>query len=107
MPPHLTFEQMEAGSDTTSSTLLTFVLAMTQYPEIMSKAHEEVDRVCGNDRSPTFDDLQNLKYLNACMNEVGHNRSRQVSETQQILTYVDPTMATDRTRRNPSYVDPG
>ncbi|GKZ48832.1 hypothetical protein AbraIFM66951_001073 [Aspergillus brasiliensis] len=60
---------MEAGSDTTSSTLLTFVLAMTQYPEILCKAQEEVDHVCGNDRSPTFDDLEDLPYLNACMNE--------------------------------------
>jgi cytochrome P450 len=64
---------MEAGSDTTSSTLLSFVLAMTQHPEVLRKAQEEVDRVCGSDRSPTFDDVRKLAYLNACMNEVsGH-----------------------------------
>lgn len=61
---------MEAGSDTTSSTLLIFVLAMTQYPEILKKAQEEVDRICGSDRSPTFDDIEQLEYLSACMNEV-------------------------------------
>ncbi|KAJ6003138.1 hypothetical protein N7451_005685 [Penicillium sp. IBT 35674x] len=60
---------MEAGSDTTSSTLLAFVLAMTQYPEILKKAQEEVDHVCGSDRSPTFDDIGKLEYLSACMNE--------------------------------------
>lgn len=61
---------MEAGSDTTSSTLLAFVLAMTQYPEILKKAQDEVDHVCGSDRSPTFDDIGQLEYLSACMNEV-------------------------------------
>lgn len=76
---------MEAGSDTTSSTLLTFVLAMTQHPGLLKKAQEEVDRVCGNDRSPTFDDLEKLTYLNACMNEVSHSKIGQFLAMQQAL----------------------
>ncbi|KAJ5115783.1 hypothetical protein N7456_000131 [Penicillium angulare] len=60
---------MEAGSDTTSSTLLTFVLAITQYPDVLKRGQEEIDRVCGSDRSPSFDDLDHLEYLKACMNE--------------------------------------
>lgn len=62
---------MEAGSDTTSSTLLMFVLAMTQNPEVLRKAQEEVDGICSSERSPTFDDIGQLEYLSACMNEVG------------------------------------
>lgn len=61
---------MEAGSDTTSSTLLCFVLAMTQYPIVLEKAQQEVDRVCGSSRSPDFKDITKLDYLRACMNEV-------------------------------------
>ncbi|KAI5456084.1 cytochrome P450 [Mariannaea sp. PMI_226] len=61
---------MEAGSDTTSSTLLSFILAMTQHPEILNKAQQEVDQVCGVERSPNFEDLSSLKYLRCCMNEV-------------------------------------
>lgn len=61
---------MEAGSDTTSATLLTFVLAMTQHPESLKALQTELDRVCGTDRSPNFDDLDQLKYTRACMNEV-------------------------------------
>ena len=61
---------MEAGSDTTSSTLLSFVLAVIQQPEILKKAQTEIDAVCGTDRSPTPDDLSNLPYLKACMTEV-------------------------------------
>ncbi|KAJ5305888.1 hypothetical protein N7508_004903 [Penicillium antarcticum] len=53
---------MEAGSDTTSSTLLAFVLAMAQHPEILKQAQKEVDRVCGIDRSPNFDDIEKLEY---------------------------------------------
>ncbi|KAJ5813588.1 uncharacterized protein N7503_000338 [Penicillium pulvis] len=60
---------MEAGSDTTSSTLLTFVLAMTQNPGVLRKAQEEVDRICSSEKSPTFDDIGQLEYLSACMNE--------------------------------------
>ncbi|KAJ6090116.1 hypothetical protein N7486_008931 [Penicillium sp. IBT 16267x] len=60
---------MEAGSDTTSSALLTFVLAMTQHPESLKTLQAELDRVCGTDRSPNFEDLEQLKYTRACMNE--------------------------------------
>ncbi|KAJ5640708.1 hypothetical protein N7528_000333 [Penicillium herquei] len=60
---------MEGGSDTTSSTLLAFVLAMASHPNVLRKAQEELDRVCGNTRSPGFYDLPKLEYMRACMNE--------------------------------------
>ncbi|KAJ5934878.1 hypothetical protein N7466_004425 [Penicillium verhagenii] len=53
---------MEAGSDTTSSALLTFILAMTQHPEALKKMQAELDEVCGTDRSPNFSDLAKLPY---------------------------------------------
>ncbi|KAJ5777836.1 hypothetical protein N7520_001082 [Penicillium odoratum] len=61
---------MEAASDTTSSVLLTFILTMTKYPEIFVKMQAELDRVCGSDRSPNFDDLDQLEYVRACMTEL-------------------------------------
>ena len=61
---------MEAGSDTTSSTLLAFVLAIASNPECLKKAQEEVDRVCGSARSPSFPDMEELEYVRACMTEV-------------------------------------
>lgn len=61
---------MEAGSDTTASTLLSFLLAILKYPEALKKAQEEVDKICGTLRSPTTDDTRDLQYLGACMNEV-------------------------------------
>ena len=61
---------MEAGSDTTSSTLLSFLLGLLQNPEAQKRAQEEVDRCCGTERSPGPEDLENLPYIEACMNEV-------------------------------------
>jgi cytochrome P450 len=61
---------MEAGSDTTASTLLSFLLAMIKYPTEFKKAQEEVDEVCGSSRSPTAEDIDRLPFIKACMHEV-------------------------------------
>jgi len=63
---------MEAGSDTTASTLLSFLLAMIKCPEEFKKAQMEVDQVCGSLRSPTSDDISRLPFIKACMDEVGY-----------------------------------
>ena len=61
---------MEAGSDTTASTLLSFLLAMIKYPHVLKKCQEEVDAVCGLQRSPNIHEVGNLPYLKATMYEV-------------------------------------
>ncbi|KAK7707444.1 hypothetical protein SLS57_009314 [Botryosphaeria dothidea] len=66
---HLCGIFMEAGSDTTASVLLTFVLAMSSHPEVLKKAQEEIDNVCGQDRSPNWDDCQKLTYMSAIISE--------------------------------------
>jgi cytochrome P450 len=60
---------LEAGSDTTSSTLYAFVQVMLLYPEIQRKAQDELDKVVGSERMPTMDDEQSLQYIRACMKE--------------------------------------
>ncbi|KAI0163026.1 cytochrome P450 [Pestalotiopsis sp. NC0098] len=60
---------MEAGSDTSASTLLSFLLAMIKYPAEFKKAQAEVDQVCGPERSPTAEDIDRLPFLKACMDE--------------------------------------
>ncbi|KAK5560797.1 hypothetical protein LTR46_001105 [Exophiala xenobiotica] len=56
---------IEAGTETTSSTLYAFIQAMVIFPEVMKKAQEEVDRVTGPDRLPTMNDEQDLQYIRA------------------------------------------
>lgn len=43
---------------------------MVLCPEIQSKGHEEIDRVIGKDRLPSFTDRDSLPYVNAIVKEV-------------------------------------
>lgn len=43
---------------------------MTLYPEAQNKAREEILRVVGEDRLPTFADRDNLPYVGALVKEV-------------------------------------
>ncbi|KAK5172958.1 uncharacterized protein LTR77_003080 [Saxophila tyrrhenica] len=60
---------LEAGSDTTSSTLYAFVQAMLLYPETQRLAQEQIDKVVGVDRMPTMQDEPNLPYIKCLMKE--------------------------------------
>lgn len=60
---------LEAGSDTTSSTLYAFVQAMLLHPDVQRKAQAEIDHGIGPDRMPVMDDISDLPYVRACMKE--------------------------------------
>lgn len=62
-------------ADTSSSTLISFVLACVAFPEFLPKAWAELDRVVGHERSPDFDDQENLPYINAICSETLRWRS--------------------------------
>jgi cytochrome P450 len=59
---------LEAGSDTTASTLYGFILACIIWPDVQRKM-QEIDRVVGPDHLPTIEDYQNLPYVRACIKE--------------------------------------
>ncbi|KAL4938687.1 hypothetical protein BDV06DRAFT_231598 [Aspergillus oleicola] len=80
---------MEAGSDTTSSTLLSFLLAVLENPTALKRAQEDVDRVCGTERSPTMEDLENLAYIEACMHEILRWRPVAAGGIPHMLTRPD------------------
>ncbi|KEP48417.1 cytochrome P450 family protein [Rhizoctonia solani 123E] len=67
---HIAIALFGAGSDTTVSSLKTFVLAMLLFPECQAKAQDEIDRVIGASRLPTFEDKDRLPYVNNLINEV-------------------------------------
>ncbi|KAJ0312229.1 hypothetical protein COL516b_001301 [Colletotrichum fioriniae] len=60
---------LEAGSDTTASTLTGFVQAMVLHPSVQKQAQEELDRVCGTERLPNMDDWDSMPYIRACIKE--------------------------------------
>jgi cytochrome P450 len=65
----LTSNLIGGGVDTTSGTMISFILAMCVFPEKMRKAQEELDRVVGRDRVPDFSDEANLPYIRAVVSE--------------------------------------
>jgi len=77
-PPELsslTGNLFGAGSDTSSSTLISFILACCAFPKAMKTAQAELDRVIGSSRSPNWDDQPQLPYINAFVKEVLRWRS--------------------------------
>jgi cytochrome P450 len=57
------------GADTTVSSLMTFFLAMSVFPEVQRKAQEELDRVIGSGRLPITSDKIQLPYIEAVVKE--------------------------------------
>ncbi|KAK1542157.1 cytochrome P450 [Colletotrichum paranaense] len=60
---------LEAGSDTTASTLTGFVQAMILHPSVQRQAQDELDRICGTKRLPNMDDWDSMPYIRACVKE--------------------------------------
>ncbi|TFK21463.1 cytochrome P450 [Coprinopsis marcescibilis] len=58
-----------AASDTTTSVIQTFFLAMVCYPQVQRRAQEELDRVLGG-RLPEVKDEPDLPYISAMVKEV-------------------------------------
>lgn len=66
----MTANLIGGGVDTTSSSMISFILAMCVFPDTQKKAQEELDRVVGRDRSPDWSDEASLPYVKALVNEV-------------------------------------
>uniref|UniRef100_D8QER6 Cytochrome P450 n=1 Tax=Schizophyllum commune (strain H4-8 / FGSC 9210) TaxID=578458 RepID=D8QER6_SCHCM len=59
----------QGGTDTTVCTILNFVLAMLDHPEIMKRAQDELDAVLKPGQWPDFDDEERLPYVTAVVKE--------------------------------------
>jgi cytochrome P450 len=60
---------LEGGSETTSLTMNNCIIGMLSNPEVIKKAHDELDRVIGSSRTPTFEDEPNLQYIRQIIKE--------------------------------------
>lgn len=58
-----------AGRDTTASTLSWTLYELCNYPEIWTKLRQQVLEVVGPTRTPTYDDLKSMRYLNHAIDE--------------------------------------
>ncbi|KAJ8584259.1 cytochrome P450 [Rhizopogon salebrosus TDB-379] len=56
--------------ETTTATLMVFLLVMVLYPDVQTRTQAEIDSVVGRDRLPTFEDRASLPYVDAVVREV-------------------------------------
>ncbi|KAM0185131.1 hypothetical protein ACHAPI_012281 [Fusarium lateritium] len=61
---------IEAGSETTSSALNSAILYLSAHPKVQERANEELKKVVGDERSPTFEDEDELPYIRALGKEI-------------------------------------
>ncbi|GJE84276.1 cytochrome P450 pc-3 [Phanerochaete sordida] len=60
---------MIAGRDTTAGTLTVAIYFLSQYPDVLRRLREEILEKVGPTRRPTYDDIREMKYLRAFINE--------------------------------------
>ncbi|KFA76367.1 hypothetical protein S40288_07123 [Stachybotrys chartarum IBT 40288] len=58
-----------AGRDTTASTLSWIIYELSRHPEMVVKLRQEILETIGSERTPSFEDLKNMSYLKAIINE--------------------------------------
>ncbi|KAG1751877.1 cytochrome P450 [Suillus lakei] len=58
-----------AGRDTTASTLTSAIYLLAMHPEFLTRLREEIISKVGLTRGPTYDDIKEMKYLRAVLNE--------------------------------------
>lgn len=58
-----------AGRDTTSTTLSYLLYFMALHPDVMNRLREEVLHMVGSTEHPTYDNLRDMKYMRAVINE--------------------------------------
>ncbi|XP_041852021.1 cytochrome P450 2F2-like [Melanotaenia boesemani] len=59
-----------AGTDTTSNTLLTSFLYLMNHPHIQERCQQEIDLVLEGKDRPSFEDRNNMPYMQAVIHEV-------------------------------------
>ncbi|KAG2006335.1 cytochrome P450 [Coprinopsis cinerea AmutBmut pab1-1] len=96
---------MIAGRDTTAATLTFCIYLLSQHPDVFQRLRTEVLEKVGPSRRPNFDDLKDMKYLRAVLNEtlrlfpiVPFNVRETIEET--IWPSPDPN-------EKPLYIPPG
>lgn len=60
---------VEGGSETPAALIVSFIQAMTKWPEVQKKAQQEIDSLIGEDRTPTWEDYGRLPYVAALVKE--------------------------------------
>uniref|UniRef100_A0A3P8U5S5 Cytochrome P450, family 2, subfamily X, polypeptide 9 n=1 Tax=Amphiprion percula TaxID=161767 RepID=A0A3P8U5S5_AMPPE len=79
-----------AGTDTTSNTLLTAFLYLISHPHIQERCHQEIDKVLGGKDQASFDDRNNMPYVQAVIHE-----SQRIANTVPLSVFHTTTKDTE------------
>lgn len=60
---------MNAGTDTTTAALTNSIFLLYKHPEVLAKLRDELDAATGTAEVPSYEELANLPYLRACIEE--------------------------------------
>ncbi|KAL7282246.1 hypothetical protein ACG7TL_003715 [Trametes sanguinea] len=80
-----------AGRDTTAATLTYIVYLLCLYPEVFKRLRAEVLEHVSTTAKPTFDDIRNMKYLRAVINETLRLYPAVVATRDTTLPNPDPS----------------
>ncbi|KAK3779068.1 hypothetical protein RRG08_053491 [Elysia crispata] len=78
-----------AGTDTTSNTIMWFMVYLLHYPHVQNKVYQEICSVTGPDREPDIQDKVKLPYTNAVIMET----QRLASILPQRATQSQPNLS--------------
>ncbi|KAL0949002.1 hypothetical protein HGRIS_009101 [Hohenbuehelia grisea] len=65
-----TLNIMIAGRDTTATTISFAIYLLAEHPHVLKRLREEILAKVGPSRRPTYEDMREMKYLRAVINEV-------------------------------------
>ncbi|KAJ7183187.1 cytochrome P450 [Mycena filopes] len=94
-----------AGRETTMHTLTIAIYFLAMYPKVLSRLREEVLNIVGPSARPSYDDIKEMKYLRAVLNETMRlypSVPFNVRETVKATTWPSP----DPTQK-PIYIPAG
>lgn len=60
---------MNAGTDTTTAALTNTLFLLYKHPKVLARLREELDAATGTAEVPTYEQVANLPYLRACIEE--------------------------------------
>ncbi|KAH7904253.1 cytochrome P450 [Hygrophoropsis aurantiaca] len=60
---------MIAGRDTTAGTLTFIVYMLSQHPKVLLRLREEILNKIGSSKRPSYDEMRDMKYMRAVINE--------------------------------------
>ncbi|KXJ28385.1 Steroid 17-alpha-hydroxylase/17,20 lyase [Exaiptasia diaphana] len=59
-----------AGIESTTSSILWYIILMIRHPDVQAKVHSELDRVVGRDKFPSWEERNSLPYTCASIEEM-------------------------------------